>query len=197
MSFILLYGAMAFAQPLVTPTEPAAIAEASPSEVAASTLRLPALTPVRLRVIGEVSSKTHVKGDKVNIILAEPLRLSDTLEIPAGTPGVAEVIHAAKGGMGGKAGELLIAARQLDLTPDVHIPLRSFRLAPVSGKNNEGLAMGLSIAGGVAGGIAAMVMTGGSARIADRSEAFAKTATDVDLPVAQLHPIPASPFVAN
>lgn len=197
MSFILLYGAMAFAQPLVTPAEPAAIAEASPSEVAASTLRLPALTPVRLRVIGEVSSKTHVKGDKVNIILAEPLRLSDTLEIPAGTPGVAEVIHAAKGGMGGKAGELLIAARQLDLTPDVHIPLRSFRLAPLSGKNNEGLAMGLSIAGGVAGGIAAMVMTGGSARIADRSEAFAKTATDVDLPVAQLHPIPASPFVAN
>ena len=160
-------------------------------------MRLPALTPVRLRVIGEISSKTHVKGDKVEIVLAEPLRLSDTLAIPAGTRGVAEVIHAAKGGMGGKAGELLVAARSLDLSPDVHIPLRSFRLAPASGKNNEGLAMGLSIAGGVAGGIAAMIMTGGSARIPDRSEAFAKTAADVDLPTAQLEAIPASPFVAN
>ena len=29
-----------------------------------------------------------------------------------------------------------------------------------------------------------MVMTGGSARIADRSEAFAKTAADIDLPLA-------------
>ena len=210
MTSIIAYAAMAFAQSLAAPVVQAAptvqaapIAPAAPSvettlaEVAKSTLRLPAMTPVRLRVIGEVSSKTHVKGDKVEIVLAEPLRLSDTLQIPAGTHGVAEVVHAAKGGMGGKAGELLVAARSLDLSPDVHIPLRSFRLAPVSGKNNEGLAMGLSIAGGVAGGIAAMVMTGGSARIADRSEAFAKTAADVDLPIAQLHAIPASPFVAN
>ena len=137
-------------------------------------------------MIGEVSSKTHVKGDRVEIVLAEPLRLSAAMTIPAGTRGVAEVIHSAKGGMGGKAGELLVAARSLDLSPGMRIPLRSFRLAPVAGKNNEGLAMGLSIAGGVAGGIAAMVITGGSARIADGSEAFAKTAADVELPIAQL-----------
>ena len=31
-----------------------------------------------------------------------------------------------------------------------------------------------------------MAMTGGSARIPDGSEAFAKTAADVELPVAQL-----------
>jgi hypothetical protein len=139
-----------------------------------------------LRVVGEVSSKTHVKGDKVEIELAEALVISPALAIPAGTRGVAEVIHSAKGGMGGKAGELLVAARYLELAPGVQIPLRSFRLVPVSGKNNEGLAAGLSIAGGVAGGIAAMVITGGSARIADHSEAFAKTAADVDLPIARL-----------
>lgn len=198
-SIIIVYAALAFAQLQAAPTAPVAPAtiEAAPAPASAATLRLPALTPVRLRVIGEISSKTHVKGDKVEIVLAEPLRLSDTLAIPAGTRGVAEVIHAAKGGMGGKAGELLVAARSLDLSSDLHIPLRSFRLAPASGKNNEGLAMGLSIAGGVAGGIAAMIMTGGSARIPDRSEAFAKTAADVDLPTAQLEAIPASPFVAN
>lgn len=112
--------------------------------------------------------------------------MSGALTIPAGTRGVAEVIHAAKGGMGGKAGELLIAARFLQLGPDVQIPLRSFRLAPIAGKNNEGLATGLSIAGGVAGGIAAMMITGGAARVADGSEAFAKTASDVDIPTAQL-----------
>jgi len=186
VNIIIILGAMALAQPLAPPVEPSAMTEAAPAAAAAQTVLLPALTPVRLRILGEVSSKTHVKGDKIDIVLAEPLRLTETLAIPAGTRGVAEVIHSAKGGMGGKAGELLVAARSLDLSPTVHIPLRSFRLAPVSGKNNEGLAMGLSIAGGVAGGIAAMVMTGGSARIADRSEAFAKTAADVELPIAQL-----------
>ena len=186
MNIIIILGAMALAQPLAPPVEPSGVTEAAPAAAAAQTVLLPALTPVRLRILGEVSSKTHVKGDKIDIVLAEPLRLTETLAIPAGTRGVAEVIHSAKGGMGGKAGELLVAARSLDLSPTVHIPLRSFRLAPVSGKNNEGLAMGLSIAGGVAGGIAAMVMTGGSARIADRSEAFAKTAADVELPIAQL-----------
>ena len=188
---MILYGAMLFAQPLAEPVQPATIVEAPVATLPAQTLRLPALTPVRLRVIGEVSSKTHVKGDKVEIILAEPLRVSATLAIPAGTLGVAEVIHSAQGGMGGKAGELLVAARSLDFSPDLHIPLRSFRLAPANGKSNEALAMGLSIAVGVTGGIAAMVMTGGSARIPDRSEAFAKTAADVDLPIAQLQTIDA------
>jgi len=200
---LFLYGAMVFAQATAMPVDPALavrptpVAEAQTAAVAPATLRLPALTPLRLRVIGEVSSKTHVNGDKVQIVLAEPLRLSETLAIPAGTPGVAEVIHSSKGGMGGKAGELLVAARSLDLSPDLHIPLRSFRLAPASGKNNEGLATGLSIAGGVAGGIAAMVMTGGSARIADRSEAFAKTATDVDLPITQLQTLTAPPIIVR
>lgn len=185
MNLVMILGAAALAQTATVPLQLAPVAEA-PAALAGNFVRLPALTPLRLRVIGEVSSKTNVKGDKVVIALAEPLVVNGALTIPAGTRGVAEVIHAAKGGMGGKAGELLIAARYLQLGPDVQIPLRSFRLAPIAGKNNEGLATGLTIAGGVAGGIAAMMITGGSARVADGSEAFAKTAADVDLPVARL-----------
>ena len=187
MNLSLIISALALVQPVAVPNSAGSAPHVEAPAPAPSTVRLAALTPLRLQVIGEVSSKTHVKGDKVEIVLAEALTISPTLAIPAGTRGVAEVIHSAKGGMGGKAGELLVAARHLELAPGVQIPLRSFRLAPV-GKNNEGLAMGLSIAGGVAGGIAAMVITGGSARIADRSEAFAKTAADVDLPIAQIQP---------
>lgn len=157
-----------------------------------TSLRLPALTPLRLRIDGEISSKTHKTGDKIVIVLSEPLRVSDTLAIPAGTRGVGEVIHAAKGGMGGKPGELLLAARSLDLSTDIHVQLRSFKVAPVTGKNQQGVAMGMAIAGGAVGGVASMIITGGSARIPDRSEAFAKTAADVDVPIALLQPI-ASP----
>lgn len=196
MNLTVIIGALAFAQATPAPLTTVAAVEA-PAPAPSGLVRLPALTPVRLRVIGEVSSKTHVKGDKIEIALADALQITPLLAIPAGTRGIAEVIHSAKGGMGGKAGELLIAARTLEISPNLQIPLRSFRLAPATGKNNQGLATGLSIAGGVAGGIAAMVITGGSARVPDGSEGFAKTASDIDLPIAQLQSIGTSSAIAQ
>ncbi|MEA1072498.1 hypothetical protein [Sphingomonas sp. LY160] len=185
MNLITLCGALALAQPT------AAAPQADPATVpavVASTVKVPALTPLRLRVEGEVNSNTHVTGDKIVIVLAVPLKVTDTLAIPAGTKGVGEVVHAAKKGMGGKAGELLLAARTLELAPGVTIPLRSFRLAPATGKNNEGLATGLMIAGGAIGGIAAMVTTGHSAVVPNGTEAFAKTSADIELPLHLLVP---------
>ena len=164
--------------------------QAVPEIAAAPTsVRLPELTPLRLRVMDEASSKLSKVGDRVTIMLAEPLRVTDSLAIAGGTTGTAEVIHVAKPGMGGKAGELLIAARSLDLPNGVKVPLRSFRLGSAQGKNNEGLAAGLAIAGGGVGTVAAMFITGGSARIPAGSEAFAKTAAGVDLPLSALVPV--------
>lgn len=197
MNLIALFGAIALAQPLPAPRQAPAVTQALPLPAApiVAVVSLPALTPLKLQVEGQISSKTHVTGDKIVIILAEALRVTDTLAIPAGTRGVGEVVHAAKKGMGGKAGELLIAARTLDLGPGVSIKLRSFRMAPANGKNNEGLAAGMMIAGGAIGGIAAMVTTGHSAVIPDRAEAFAKTAADIDLPVSLLVPINSAPVL--
>ena len=107
MILFAFFGAAQLAQPIVAtvvPATPPAVASAVPAVPAATTLRLPALTPLRLRVEGEYSSKTHKAGDKVMIVLAEPLRVTETLAIPAGARGVGEVLHAAKGGMGGRAG---------------------------------------------------------------------------------------------
>lgn len=191
MILLAFFGAAQLAQPITTPVEPSP-PPAIEAAVQPAAFRLPALTPLRLRLDGEVSSKTHKTGDRIVIILAEPLRVSETLAIPAGTRGVAEVLHAAKSGMGGKPGELLITARTLDLSPEVHIPLRSFKLAPATGKNQQGVATGLMVAGGAVGGVAAMFITGGSARVAVGSEAFAKTSADVEIPAALLQPI-ASP----
>ena len=53
-------------------------------------------------------------------------------------------------------------------------------------KDNGGLAMGMTVAGGVVGGVASMFVTGGQARVATGMEAMAKTAADVELPVALL-----------
>src|SRR4029450_11211128 len=93
-------------------------------------IKLPALAGVSLRVLEEVTSKTAVIGAPVHLALAKPLYVTQDLGLPAGTPVEGIVIHAAKGGMGGKSGELLLGAKRIVLTESVIIPLRSFRLGP-------------------------------------------------------------------
>lgn len=55
-----------------------------------------------------------MRGDRFRFHLIEPIKVGGVVVVPVGTRGEGEVIHAAKGGMGGKAGELIIAARYLD-----------------------------------------------------------------------------------
>jgi hypothetical protein len=69
------------------------------------TILLPALTAMELRVVEEVSSKTAVSGSPVRLALARPIYLAPELGLPAGTPVEGVVIHAARGGMGGKSGD--------------------------------------------------------------------------------------------
>lgn len=152
----------------------------------ATSLRLPALTEVRLVVLEDLISKTAVTGQEFDIALAESIRLGNGLMIPAGTRGRGWVVHADKPKMGGKPGELLLAARHLEIR-GTRIPLRSMKLG-LTGKNKETLAIALSAAGGLAGATAAMFITGTNAKVANGMIATAKTAADVDLPIGVLAP---------
>ena len=176
--------------------EPAAISsiasaplvEARPPVSAVYTL--PALSSVELTVVDEVSSKISKTGDPVKLRLARPLYVTADLGLPEGAPVEGLVIHAAKGGMGGKSGELLIAAQRIVLDDKVAITLRSFQVGPASGRDNQGVAMGMAVAGGAVGGIASMFITGGSARIAAGRSAFAKTRTATEIPASLLVKLP-------
>lgn len=66
MNLVMIFGVAALAQTATVPVQEPPIAE-TPAAPTHNFVRLPALTPLRLRVIGEVSSKTNVKGDKVVI----------------------------------------------------------------------------------------------------------------------------------
>ena len=57
--------------------------------------------------------------------------------VPAGTPGVGEVVHAERARFGGKAGELILAARYLDFQ-GTRIPLRTLRFGAQQGRDNSG-----------------------------------------------------------
>lgn len=158
-------------------TEPAA---------SASSLKLAALSPVELKILDDITSKTAVSGMPVRLALSRPLYVTSGLGIPEGTAVEGVVIHAAKGGMGGKSGELLIGAKLIRVAADTAIPLRSFKLGPANGRNNETLAFATA----VAVGLPALLINGGSARVPAGTVANAKTSAEVEIPVTLLSKLP-------
>ena len=82
------------------------------------------MTPVALELVDAVGSRTSKSLDMFRVVLAEPLMIGDHEAIPAGTPGTGEIVHAKKAGGMGAAGELVVAARFLELG-DRKVRLRS------------------------------------------------------------------------
>lgn len=116
---------------------------AQPATTAAP--RIAAATIVDIEIMEPLSSKTAKMDATFPIRVAVPIIVDGRELIPAGTQGVGQVIHAAKSGGGGKAGELLLAARYLDVN-GVRVPLRRFRLgASGAQKADEAFAVGVVV----------------------------------------------------
>ena len=148
---------------------------------------VPSGSIIEISIDDPLDSKTSTIGQHFAIHLAAPLMLADgNIVIAAGTKGVGEVIHAARAHMGGKAGELLLVARYLDVN-GTQVPLRGFRMGG-QGKDNSNLVVAATIAVGVAG----MFISGGEKRVVPGTMATAKIAVDTILPsLAPLAPAPA------
>lgn len=188
MTIVALAAALAAQAPATSAPEvqpiPAVSADSTPAVLACC--RLAALSPVELVVVEEVSSKTAWSGQAIRLALAKPLYVTNSLGLPAGTPVEGIVLHAAHKGMGGKPGELLLAARRIALPGGGEVRLRSFKLAPARGKNNEVLANATTAAVGLVG----LLITGGSATAPAGATASAKTAEEAVIPLAQLTSLP-------
>jgi hypothetical protein len=166
-------------------------APSSQAEPAPACCRLPALMLVELVLLEEVSSKTAHSGMSVRLALAQPLYVTDSLGLPAGTPVEGLVIHAAAKGMAGKPGELLLGAKRIRLQDGTEVRLRSFKLAPARGKNNETLANVTTATVGLVG----LLITGGSAIAQSGAHATAKIAAEAIIPITLLSPLP--PYSAS
>ena len=89
---------------------------------------IPSLTPILIRFETEISSQVNKTGERFLISLAEPIIIGGKEIVPAGAKGEGEVIHAKKSGGSGAAGELVLAARWLDVDGR-HLRLRSLKAA--------------------------------------------------------------------
>jgi hypothetical protein len=129
-------------------TKPAAEAGATDPASASTAIVLPANTVIELEMVDSISSKTSKPGDLFRLKVALPVMVNGVEAIPQGVPVVGQVVHAQKARGGGKAGELILAARYVEL-PHGQIKLRSGFGA--AGKNRTGAALATSIAIGVFG----------------------------------------------
>ena len=165
------------------PAEPdAQVAVAEPLPAPCCTV--PVRTPIDIEFVDTVNSRANNNGDRFAFRLAEPLVVEGHVLAPVGTPGVGEVVHAARARFGGKAGELILAVRYLDLN-GTRIPLRSLRYGPRQGRDNSGAvttgAMITSVVLPVAS-VLAFVITGGEVNIPAGTRANALTSTEMSLP---------------
>jgi hypothetical protein len=93
-----------------------------------------------------ISSRTAKTGESFGFSLAEPILLNGEIVVPTGTKGVGEVVHAKGTGIG-VGGELVLAARTLDVNGKP-VRLRSMKFGVV-GKDQQDLVFAASIAVGL------------------------------------------------
>ena len=171
------------AEPIVTPTTPAPVAQAPDPAPCCLVL---AGTPVEIEISESVTSRTAHPGDSYELKLARDLVMDGIVLVAAGAPGRGEVIDAGHGGIGGRPGKLILAARSIK-AGDTRLPLRSFHMSG-SGRDDSKTA-GLVIA---AVGVVGFAMQGGDITFPLGTRASAKVAADTFIPTSSQAPPPAA-----
>ena len=99
-------------------------------------------TEIRLKVHDEITSKTAVEGDLVNLILDQDLKVGEITVARAGSVAVATVSHAGKAGMLGRPGDLGLRLEYLR-ADDSSVRLRGTK--GKQGNGEEGTAVALTV----------------------------------------------------
>jgi hypothetical protein len=149
------------------------------ASVCVDCVAIPKLTPVRIEVLTDLGSKLSKTGEMFPIKLAYPIMIDGRIIVPAGAMGMGEVIFAKGSGGGGAGGELVLAARYVDVGGK-RVRLRSLQLN-VNGKSRIDSANAMGIASAAAPGLAfvALFMKGKQSIVPAGTIAEAKTAEDI------------------
>jgi hypothetical protein len=122
--------------------EASAPAAAAPTTAPAEKLVLREGSDVCLKFAQDLSSKTAIEGDPVNLVLDQDLKVGDLVVVKAGAKAVGKISHSKKAGMMGRAGELNMRLEYLILN-DSHLKLRGSKGREGEGK--EGTAVALTV----------------------------------------------------
>lgn len=190
---VLLQSVAAGEPPAVPPAPEAVVTAAKPADAppAPAALVLPKGTPIVIAIDKELGSKISQTGETFPIRLAEAVAVDGVEVLPAGITGQGQVVHAKKAGLAGAAGELVLAARWLDLDGR-RIELRSFRFFEAGevtlskGQDNTGVS---NVTTALAGPIGFLI-GGGNTIVPPGTVASAKIRNDESFAPAEGAPEP-------
>lgn len=120
---------------------PPVVADIAPS--ATTCCVLPDGTPLAIEIVDPISSARTKRGDTFRLRLKDPVVVDGVTVLAAGIEGVGEVVHAEPSRGGGKPGELILAARRLQVG-DRSLRLRGFKLGG-AGRDTSGVAIGVAL----------------------------------------------------
>ena len=125
-----------------------------------------------------MESKAAKSGDYFALRLVQPVVLNGETLVPAGTPGVGQIVHAAPSKGRGQSGELILAVRHLEVGA-VIIPLRGLRINIAGIQRHSLTIVGTAVSHGV---------TGEDVTVPAGITAIARVAADTAIPCMPLTP---------
>lgn len=140
MTVLVASASLIIGSPALAEGPPAASADVVTSAPVAVVLKANALIPLRMQ--DTVSSASAASGNAFTLVVTDDVYVDDRIVIPAGSVAHGEVIHAAKAGVFGKAGELSITSRYVAVG-ERRIRLRS--LLAAAGQTKADLAAGVGL----------------------------------------------------
>jgi hypothetical protein len=135
----------------------AAVALASTAYAQAKTVTLRLGTPVPLVTAAPLSSKTHAKGDMVELRTAADVLVDGVVAVPAGTPVTGQVVESRGTGGMGTTGHLAI--RPLYITSGARI-VRLAGAAKGSGRTGADTVLGMVLLTPLLSGRSAVIPAG-------------------------------------
>ena len=97
-----------------------------------ATVAVPADTEVHLSLDTLITSKSAHPGDQFFLHVTEAVQVGGKVVIPVGAKGEGQIVHAQKAGFFGKAGELILTVRSVEV--DGHV-IRMHGMEPRTGKD--------------------------------------------------------------
>jgi hypothetical protein len=150
---------------------------------APATVTIPAGTNIVVEFVEGQSSRTTQTGQLVALRLADPIVINGQTIVAAGAAGGGEVIDAARSGMGGRQGKLIISGRYVEIGGQ-QARIRGLRVF-AAGEDNSREAVNTMILVPYVGFMGGFIQ-GGETEIPAGSRAQARLAADVVVPLSAL-----------
>lgn len=111
--------------------------------VAGKTAKVPDGEKIRLVLMEEVSSATAQEGDRVNLTVAEDLKVGEDIIIAKGAPAVGKISSAKKKGMLGQGGKFTMSLDQVKCVDGQNVRLRATAARQGDDKIGKTVAIGV------------------------------------------------------